>query len=67
MDRTADSGGSVPIAADAARARARAVVAAVTDPEIPVLTLDDLGVLRLARAWEQLRPAPRPWPAPPGA
>jgi Asp-tRNA(Asn)/Glu-tRNA(Gln) amidotransferase A subunit family amidase len=24
---------------------------------------DDLGVLRLARAWEQLRPAPRPWPA----
>ena len=27
---------------------------------------DDLGVLRLARAWEQMRPAPRPWPAPPG-
>ncbi len=26
---------------------------------------DDLGVLRLSRAWEQLRPAPRPWPAPP--
>jgi aspartyl-tRNA(Asn)/glutamyl-tRNA(Gln) amidotransferase subunit A len=24
---------------------------------------DDLGVLRMARAWEQLRPAPRPWPA----
>ena len=23
---------------------------------------DDLGVLRLARAWEQLRPATRPWP-----
>ena len=23
---------------------------------------DDLGVLRLARAWEQLRPAPRAWP-----
>lgn len=23
---------------------------------------DDLGVLRLARAWEQLRPAQRPWP-----
>jgi Asp-tRNA(Asn)/Glu-tRNA(Gln) amidotransferase A subunit family amidase len=23
---------------------------------------DDLGVLRLARAWEQLRPEPRPWP-----
>ncbi|MFO1061540.1 MAG: amidase [Dongiaceae bacterium] len=26
---------------------------------------DDLGVLRLARAWEQLRPAQRPWPAAP--
>jgi len=26
---------------------------------------DDLGVLRLARAWEQMRPAPRPWPRPP--
>jgi Asp-tRNA(Asn)/Glu-tRNA(Gln) amidotransferase A subunit family amidase len=26
---------------------------------------DDLGVLRLARAWEQLRGAPRPWPQPP--
>ena len=26
---------------------------------------DDLGVLRLARAWEQLRPPPRPWPRPP--
>lgn len=25
---------------------------------------DDLGVLRLSRAWEQLRPAPRPWPQP---
>jgi aspartyl-tRNA(Asn)/glutamyl-tRNA(Gln) amidotransferase subunit A len=25
---------------------------------------DDLGVLRLAHAWEQLRPAPRPWPQP---
>ena len=28
---------------------------------------DDLGVLRLARAWERLRPALRPWPEPPGA
>jgi ring-1,2-phenylacetyl-CoA epoxidase subunit PaaD len=27
-------------------ARARAVVAAVVDPEIPVLTLEDLGILR---------------------
>ncbi|HEX3139885.1 MAG TPA: amidase [Rhizobacter sp.] len=23
---------------------------------------DDLGVLQMAHAWEQLRPAPRPWP-----
>jgi Asp-tRNA(Asn)/Glu-tRNA(Gln) amidotransferase A subunit family amidase len=27
---------------------------------------DDLGVMRLARAWEQMRPTPRPWPQPPG-
>ena len=26
---------------------------------------DDLGVLQVARAWEQLRPAQRPWPQPP--
>ena len=26
---------------------------------------DDLGVLQLARAWEQMRPPPRPWPSPP--
>ncbi len=26
---------------------------------------DDLGVMRMARAWEQMRPAPRPWPQPP--
>ena len=26
---------------------------------------DDLGVLQMARAWELLRPAPRPWPEPP--
>ena len=25
---------------------------------------DDLGVLRVARAWERLRPTPRPWPQP---
>jgi Asp-tRNA(Asn)/Glu-tRNA(Gln) amidotransferase A subunit family amidase len=25
---------------------------------------DDLGVLQAARAWEQLRPVPRPWPSP---
>jgi aspartyl-tRNA(Asn)/glutamyl-tRNA(Gln) amidotransferase subunit A len=28
---------------------------------------DDLGVLQVARAWEQIRPAQRPWPAPPAA
>ncbi|GAP35028.1 amidase [Piscinibacter sakaiensis] len=28
---------------------------------------DDLGVLQLARAWEQLRPPSRPWPEPPAA
>lgn len=28
---------------------------------------DDLGVLRAARAFEQLRPAQRPWPSPPEA
>ena len=26
---------------------------------------DDLGVLQVARAWEQMRPAPAPWPEPP--
>lgn len=25
---------------------------------------DDLGVLQIARAWEQMRPAQRPWPTP---
>src|SRR5262249_36748865 len=35
--------------AEAALARARAVVAAVADPEIPVLTLEDLGILRGVR------------------
>ncbi|HWH82810.1 MAG TPA: amidase, partial [Burkholderiaceae bacterium] len=28
---------------------------------------DDLGVLQVARAWEQIRPAQRPWPVPPAA
>ena len=28
---------------------------------------DDLGVLQVARAWEQMRPAQRPWPEPPVA
>lgn len=27
---------------------------------------DDIGVLRLARFWEQVRPPQRPWPQPPG-
>ena len=26
---------------------------------------DDLGVLRVARAWERMRPAQRAWPQPP--
>ena len=26
---------------------------------------DDVGVLQIARAYERLRPAPRPWPKPP--
>ena len=33
-------------ASDAGMARVRAIVAAVVDPEIPVLTLEDLGILR---------------------
>jgi ring-1,2-phenylacetyl-CoA epoxidase subunit PaaD len=37
-DRTAD--------ADSLTARAREVAASVLDPEVPVLTIDDLGVLR---------------------
>jgi len=37
---------SPPEATDATLARVRAIVAAVVDPEIPVLTLEDLGVLR---------------------
>jgi aspartyl-tRNA(Asn)/glutamyl-tRNA(Gln) amidotransferase subunit A len=28
---------------------------------------DDLGVLQVSRAYEQMRPAQRPWPLPPGA
>jgi aspartyl-tRNA(Asn)/glutamyl-tRNA(Gln) amidotransferase subunit A len=28
---------------------------------------DDLGVLQVAHAWEQMRPAQRPWPQPPSA
>ena len=49
MDHATDTASPEQTAADAAQARARAVVAAVTDPEIPVLTLDDLGVLRDVR------------------
>jgi len=39
----------VPDATDTRLARARAAAAAVTDPEIPVLTIEDLGVLRDVR------------------
>ena len=35
-----------PVPSDHAAARAWAVAATVTDPEIPVLTIEDLGVLR---------------------
>lgn len=45
--------GAVATAADAARIeRARALVAAVPDPEIPVITLADLGILRDVRLEE---------------
>jgi aspartyl-tRNA(Asn)/glutamyl-tRNA(Gln) amidotransferase subunit A len=49
------------------------VDAGATDDGLPVgLQItgkrhDDLGVLRLARLWEKLRPPPRPWPEPPSA
>jgi ring-1,2-phenylacetyl-CoA epoxidase subunit PaaD len=47
-DRRPQRGGERPCASAAAAdvARARAAVAAVVDPEIPVLTIEDLGVLR---------------------
>ena len=47
-------------------AQARAVAASVCDPEVPVLTIDDLGVLQVARAFELIRAPQRPWPQPPG-
>ena len=40
------SGAAASVADDAAVATAWAVAAAVPDPEIPVLTLEDLGILR---------------------
>ncbi|MBO0709736.1 MAG: phenylacetate-CoA oxygenase subunit PaaJ [Acetobacteraceae bacterium] len=40
---------------DALRRRARDVVAAVVDPEIPVLTIADLGVLRSVEVTDQGR------------
>ena len=41
LERNAHSTGSADTLA-----RARAAVAAVVDPEIPILTLEDLGILR---------------------
>lgn len=38
-----------PVAAEALRARAWAIAATVVDPEIPVLSIADLGVLRAVR------------------
>ena len=43
---SARGGGETPGRADADLERARTVAAAVVDPEIPVLTLEDLGVVR---------------------
>jgi ring-1,2-phenylacetyl-CoA epoxidase subunit PaaD len=40
---------AVAFETEALLARARAAIASVTDPEIPVLTLDDLGVIRDVR------------------
>ena len=37
-----------PVPADPAARRAWDVAATVTDPEVPVLTIEDLGVLRSA-------------------
>jgi ring-1,2-phenylacetyl-CoA epoxidase subunit PaaD len=37
---------AAPVGADAPLARAHALAAAVPDPEIPVVTLEDLGILR---------------------
>src|SRR5262245_66593782 len=44
--RQTDTERREPRSPEAALARARAVVAAVVDPEIPILTLEDLGILR---------------------
>ena len=44
--RPTDAETMEPRSPEAALARARAVVAAVVDPEIPILTLEDLGILR---------------------
>ena len=46
VGRPRPPGGDVVTAEAADAARARAVAAAVTDPELPMLTLADLGVLR---------------------
>ncbi len=35
--------------------------------QIAGVRFDDLGVLRVSRAWEQVRPAQRAWPLPPAA
>jgi ring-1,2-phenylacetyl-CoA epoxidase subunit PaaD len=44
--RRAAPADTAPVATDAALQRARAAAAAVPDPEIPVVTLEDLGILR---------------------
>lgn len=52
---------------------AASINAGYTDTGLPIglqiigARHDDLGVLQLARAWEQLRPPQRPWPKPPAS
>jgi aspartyl-tRNA(Asn)/glutamyl-tRNA(Gln) amidotransferase subunit A len=52
---------------------AASIDAGTTDDGMPIglqiagHRFDDLGVLRVARLWERLRPPQRPWPEPPGA
>ena len=46
MSTSPDRGEPAPAGADALLARARELAAAVPDPEIPAVTLEDLGILR---------------------
>lgn len=46
----------IPLMADTSLERAREVASAVTDPELPVLTLADLGVLRSVELIDRAAP-----------